>query len=155
MDSAARRAVRKAEKSGVVVEEADPAGFAADYHLQLADVFAKQGLRPTYDQARVEALIGHVHPSGDLLLLRARDPEGRSIATGIFPGFGRWSHFWGNGSLREFQILRPNEALHWRALRTWKTRGVVEHHWGGGGDYKAKYGGRPVETLHGRLARSA
>jgi hypothetical protein len=155
MDSAARRAIRKAEKSGVSVEVAAPDGFGAEFHDQLTDVFAKQSLRPTYDRARVEALIRHVHGSGDLLLLRARDPDGRSIATGIFPGFGSRSHFWGNGSLREFQILRPNEALHWRALREWRARGVVEHHWGGGGAYKAKYGGQPVETLHARLSRFA
>jgi len=141
MKSACQRAIRKSQKSGLVVEQASPQGFAEEYYDQLCDVFAKQGLRPTYGCDRVRALIDTVHPSGDLLLARVRDAEGRSIATGIYPGFGKFSFFWGNGSWRQYQILRPNEALHWFAMRYWKSRGAQHHDWGGGGDYKAKYGG--------------
>jgi hypothetical protein len=155
MASACRRAIRKAEKSGVSVEPAAPEGFAKEYHSQLQDVFAKQDLRPTYSSARVDKLIEHVHPSGDLLLARVRDPDGRSIATGIFPGFGTFSFFWGNGSLREHQILRPNEALHWFAMRYWKQRGMRWHDWGGANDYKAKYGVVPFTTLALRKSRYA
>lgn len=143
MTSACRRAIRKAEKCGVIVEQAEPEGFAEQYYAQLEDVFAKQDLRPTYTVTRVQKLIEHVYPSGDLLLVRARDPEGRCIATGIFPGFNGLSYFWGNGSLREHQILRPNEALHWFAMRYWKERGMRQHDWAGANPYKAKYG---VET---------
>ena len=163
MTSACRRAIRKAEKSGVVIEAAEPEGFAALYYQQLLDVFAKQSLRPTYSAKRVERLIELVHPSGDLLLLKALDPTGRCIATGIYPGFNRFSFFWGNASLRQHQHLRPNEALHWFAMRRWKERGMRWHDWGGGGDYKAKYGGEPsaVPAFHKSrwraitLARSA
>jgi Acetyltransferase (GNAT) domain len=140
MASACRRAIRKAEKSGVTIEIAAPDGFAAEYHGHLEDVFAKQSLRPTYAPDRVQQLIDHVHPSGDLLLLRARDPAGRSIATGLYPGFGETSYFWGNGSLREHQHLRPNEALHWFAMRYWRARGIPRHDWAGTNGYKEKYG---------------
>jgi hypothetical protein len=155
MDSACRRCVRKAEKSGVQVEEAGPDGFADEYYAHLVDVFAKQQLRPTYGPERVASLVRHVHPSGDLLLLRARDADGRSIATGIFPGFNRMSYFFGNGSLRQFQGVRPNEAIHWSAMRSWKARGIHSHYWGGGGQYKEKYGGHRIETRHFRLSRFA
>ncbi len=37
----------------------------------------------------------------------------------------------------------------------WQARGVYEHNWGGGGDYKEKYGGQRVETLHFRVSRYA
>jgi CelD/BcsL family acetyltransferase involved in cellulose biosynthesis len=144
MSSACRRAVRKAEKSGLTIEECDDLGFAADYHSQLVDVFAKQERLPTYGRDRVEALIRHVGPSGNLLLLRARDPEGRCIATGIFPGLGSMMYFWGGASWREHQILRPNEAIFWHAMRYWAERGVTRFDMGGGGDYKAKYGGKPI-----------
>src|SRR6185312_4180118 len=43
MESACRRCVRKAEKSGVVIEHADDPAFADEYYEQLKDVFAKQG----------------------------------------------------------------------------------------------------------------
>ena len=140
MDSACRRCIRKAEKSGVVIEAAHDAAFADDYYEQLQDVFAKQALVPTYKIDRVRALIAHLEPTGRILLLRARDAQGNCIATGIFPGYNKIAEFWGNASFRRSQILRPNEAIHWYAMRYWKERGVEVYDWGGGGTYKEKYG---------------
>jgi hypothetical protein len=143
MESACRRCVRKAEKSGVRIEVATDSAFAGEYYEQLKDVFAKQRLAPTYGPERVEALVRHLLPSGNLLLLRARDADGNSIGTGIYPGFNQVAQFWGNASWRASQILRPNEALHWYAMRYWKSRGISVFDWGGGGDYKEKYGPVP------------
>ena len=140
MDSACRRCVRKAEKSGVTIEEAHDHGFADEYYEQLKDVFAKQGLVPTYDVERVRALIKNLEPTGRLLLVRARDREGKCIATGIFPGFNKIAEFWGNASFRSSQILRPNEFIQWYVMRYWKRRGIQVYDWGGEGTYKEKYG---------------
>jgi hypothetical protein len=140
MDSACRRCIRKAEKSGVTIEEAHDLAFADEYYEQLVDVFAKQDLVPTYTVHRVRALIKNLRPTGRILLLRARDPEGKCIATGIFPGFNKIAEFWGNASFRESQNLRPNELIHWYAMRYWKRRGIEVYDWGGEGTYKEKYG---------------
>jgi len=140
MDGSCRRCIRKAEKSGVVIEEAHDADFASEYYEQLKEVFAKQELVPTYDLHRVQALVKHVEPTGRVLLLRARDSEGKCIATGIFPGFNKFAEFWGNASWRSSQILRPNEAIHWYAMRYWKRRGAEIYDWGGERPYKEKYG---------------
>jgi hypothetical protein len=140
MDSACRRCVRKAEKSGVTIEEAHDLAFADEYYAQLKDVFAKQGLVPTYPVERVRALVKNLEPTGRILLLRARDPEGKCIATGIFPGFNKICEFWGNASFRSSQNLRPNEAIHWYVMKYWKSRGIEVYDWGGEGTYKEKYG---------------
>ena len=140
MDSACRRCIRKAEKSGVVIEEAHDVGFADEYYQQLRDVFAQQGLVPSYSLRRVRALVKHLQPTGRILLVRARDREGNCIATGIFPGFNKIAEFWGNASFRSSQILRPNEAIQWYVMRYWKQRGVEVYDWGGEGTYKEKYG---------------
>ncbi|MGH9446147.1 MAG: GNAT family N-acetyltransferase [Terriglobia bacterium] len=144
MTSACRRCIRKAEKSGVRVEEACGEAFAEEYYEQLKDVFAKQNLVPTYDLARVKSLIRHLAPAGHLLLIRALDPEGRPIASGIYPGMNKVAEFWGNASFRHSQRFRPNEVLHWYAMRHWKKRGIEIFDWGGGGEYKEKYGVRPI-----------
>jgi CelD/BcsL family acetyltransferase involved in cellulose biosynthesis len=144
MESACRRCIRKAEKVGVTIEEANDPEFADDYYAQLRDVFAKQSLVPTYDKARVVELIHHLLPTGRLLLLRARDADGRCIATGIFPALNGRMYFWGGASWRSHQILRPNEALMWHAMRHWKTRGVEWCDLGGGAEYKRKYGPEEV-----------
>ena len=140
MDSACRRCVRKAEKSGVLIEEAHDESFAEEYYDQLKDVFSKQGLVPSYNIERVRALVRHLGSSGRVLFIRARDPKGNSIATGIFPGFNKIAEFWGNASYRSSQILRPNEAIQWYVMRYWKRRGVQIYDWGGEGVYKEKYG---------------
>ena len=144
--SACRRCVRKADKEGVTVEVASSDGFAEDYFAQLKDVFAKQGLVPTYGLDRVKQLIAHLHPSGQVLLLRARDRDDRSIATGIFPFLNGVMYFWGGASWRQFQMFRPNQALHWFAMRHAKANGIRIYDLGGGGEYKRQYGGREIEV---------
>jgi predicted N-acyltransferase len=143
MTSACRRAIRKAEKSGVRVEEASGLEFADEYYAQLVDVFEKQSLTPTYGVERVRELIRCLEPTGRLLLLRAVAPSGERIATGIFPAMNGTAYFWGGASWRQQQILRPNEAIFWYAMRYWKARGTRALDMGGGGEYKRKYG--PVE----------
>jgi hypothetical protein len=143
MDSACRRCVRKAEKSGVKIEEASDLAFADEYYDQLKDVFAKQGLVPTYNLERVRALVKNMAGTGRVLLVRARDAEGNCIASGIFPGYNKIAEFWGNASYRSSQILRPNEAIQWYVMRYWKKRGVEVYDWGGEGTYKEKYGCKP------------
>ncbi|MEV6306529.1 GNAT family N-acetyltransferase [Actinoplanes sp. NPDC051861] len=155
MASACRRNIRKAAKSGVVIEEVDgdPA-FADEFYDQLRDVFAKQNLVPTYSVERVRSLIRHLSPAGRILLLRARDGEGRSIATAVLPWHHRAMYFWGGASYREHQHLRPNEALIWHALRWARARGLTEFDFVGGNSYKAKYGTTEVPVPWARRSRS-
>ena len=153
MSSACRRCIRKAEKSGVRIELAHDESFAAEYYEQLKDVFAKQGLVPTYDLNRVKSLVRNLLPTGHLLLLRALDPNGQCIATGIYPGMNKVAEFWGNASFRHSQNFRPNELLHWHAMRYWKARGVEIFDWGGGGEYKEKYGVKPISVPWFRKSR--
>ena len=146
MDKTCRWSIRKAEKSGVRVEEAHDDGFAKDYYEQLIEVFGKQKLAPTYGIERVQALLRHLLPTGNLLLLRALGPDNACIATGIYPGMNRVAEFWGNASFRSGLSLCPNQALHWHAMRYWKGRGAEVFDWGGGGGYKEKYGPRPIRV---------
>jgi hypothetical protein len=155
MSSACRRCIRKAEKEGVVIEEAHDIGFADDYYAQLRDVFAKQRLVPTYDINRVCHLISCLYPTGQLLLLRARDPNGRCIATGIFPHLNGVMFFWGGASWRQHQILRPNEVIQWYAMKAGKLRGIQTYDMGGGGEYKRKYGGREIAVPWFRKSKYA
>lgn len=142
MTSACRRCIRKSERVGIGLEAAtDPGQFVDEFYDQLQDVFAKQGLVPTYSKARAMSVVEHLAATNMLLMARARDPDGRSIATGIFVASGDTVFFWSGASWRWGQLLRPNEALHWFAMRYWKERGVSRYDMGGPADYKRKYGG--------------
>jgi CelD/BcsL family acetyltransferase involved in cellulose biosynthesis len=142
MTSACRRAVRKGRRVGVRVEEAHGVEFADEYYDQLLDVFERQGQgrKPPYDLERVREMIRCIEPSGNLLMLRAVAPEGERIATAIFPAREDFAYFWGGASWRSHQILRPNEAIFWHAIRHFRERGVPMLDLGGGGDYKRKFG---------------
>jgi hypothetical protein len=155
MTPACRRNIRKAAKEGVEVEVADDPGFVDDYYAQLEEVFGRQGLLPTYPRERVAALLRHVLPGGQLLLLRARDRAGRCIASAIFPGANDLMYFWGGASLTADRIVRPNEAIQWFAMRYWKARGAERYDMGGGGRYKSKYGAREIAVPWVRQSRFA
>jgi CelD/BcsL family acetyltransferase involved in cellulose biosynthesis len=144
--SSCRYCIRKAIKSGVTYEEAVDLDFARDYYTQLKDVFAKQSLTPTYYLDRVQTLLKYLLPTGNLLLVRAREPHGRCIATGIFPAYNDTAYFWGGASFRDYQKLSPNEGLIWYAMQYWKGRGIKKFDFGGGGDYKRKYGGYEISV---------
>jgi hypothetical protein len=148
-----RWSIRKAAKSGVVIAEASDDAFAEEYYAMLQEVFAKQGLVPTYGLDRVRRLIHHMCSTGRLLLLRARSPDGASIATGIFPAYNTTMTFWGGASWRQYQKFQPNEAVIWHAMRYWKERGMQTFDMCGGGEYKRKYGGRRIVVPWGRLSR--
>jgi CelD/BcsL family acetyltransferase involved in cellulose biosynthesis len=138
-----RRNVQKSVREGLTVEEASPQGFAAEYYDQVLEVFGKQKRKPTYPVERVQALIDFIYPTGNVLLLRARDREGRPIATGIFPGYNKKMYFWGGASYQRYQYNRPNEAIMWSAIRYWRKRGAEVLDLGGYAHYKEKY--RPEE----------
>lgn len=153
MNSTTRWCIRKAPKLGVKIEAADDPSFADDYYAQLEEVFAKHSLVPTYSLERVRSLIKYLHPTGHLLLVRARDREGNCIATGIFPALNDSMYFWGGASWRRYQIVHPNEAIQWFAMRYWKARGIAKYDMVGGGEYKRKYGGYEITVPWGRKSK--
>jgi len=144
MTSACRRCIRRARKTGVIIEEASDLSFADDFYAQLQEVFQKRCLVPPYGIERVKALIAHLFHTEKLLLLRARDPSGQCIATGIFPAGNGTMYFWGGASRQDSLGFRPNEALQWYAMRYWKARGMRWYDMGGGGEYKRKFGGYDI-----------
>jgi hypothetical protein len=155
LDNKVRGNLRKAQRSGVKIQEATDLAFADEYYDQLKDVFAKQGLVPTYPVERIRELIRRLLPTGHLLLLRAVEPGGRCIATDICFGMGDDAFIFGNASYRADQNLRPNQALHWYAIRYWKAHGAKTFDWVGGSTYKEKYGVVPTTHVACRVSRIA
>jgi hypothetical protein len=119
----------------------------------LIEVFRNKGLKPTYDRERVPALIRHLRPTGNLVLLRAVEPDGTCASTLITLGFNGQSYIWGGSSQRNLNVPHRNEALIWHAMRHWKARGMTTFEMGGGGEYKRRYGGEEICTPWARKSR--
>jgi CelD/BcsL family acetyltransferase involved in cellulose biosynthesis len=148
-----RTYVRRAGRNGLTVEVATGLDFADDYHAQLTEVFARQGLAPTYGVERVRHLIRTVGRSDQLLLLRVRGPDGACVATGVSVGRNGIAVNWGTANAQAASALHPNELLWWETMRTWRERGATCYDMGGRGDYKAKYGGVFTDTVRFHRSR--
>lgn len=148
-----RQEIRKAIRAGLRAEVATDLGFADEFYGYLTAVFARQGLVPTYPIQRVRNLIQTVQPTGQLLLLRIRTPAGATVATGLVLGRNRMAVAWGMAYDRANAEFHPIELLWWETIRYWRERGVVRYDMGGGGDYKAKYGGAEVPTYQFHRSR--
>jgi len=141
MKHSGRNCIRQSIRNGVTIEEADDLEFAEDYYDQYKDVLAKRSMAPAYSFEYVQKMIEALRPTGDLLLLRARDPDGLCIATGLFLALNKTAVFWGAASWREHQHLRPNEPLAWCGIQKLKARGIQVLHFGGECEqYKEKLG---------------
>ena len=142
-----RNFIRQFTRKGANVEECTPNDFfVEEYFNQLKDVFAKQHLTPTYSLCKVKQLLRNLCIDDMVLCLRATDPSGKSIATGIFPGYNNTFYFWGGASYRASQFYRPNEGIQWYAIRYWKKKGISCYDMGGVRDSKMKFG--PSKTSY-------
>lgn len=147
MMSDCRGSIRKGEKRGITIEEASDEDFAEEHYEQLRHVFLRQHLVLPFGVDRVRKLVRHLYPAGMVLLVRARDSMGRCAASGIFLGSDRGMHLWSGASWAEFQVLRPNEAIHWYAMRYWKKRGAQFYDPGGKAHFKSKFGGHKASIM--------
>jgi hypothetical protein len=160
MKHSGRNCIRQSIKKGVTIEEASDIEFAQEYYDQYKDVLAKHSIVPAYSFAYLQKMIETLLPTGHLLLLRARNPDGLCIATGIFLALNKTAVFWGAASWRQHQSLRPNEPLAWYGMQNLKARGIHELHFGGECEqYKEKLGChkahlyRLMKAKHGVLDR--
>lgn len=151
----ARNFIRQFERRGAIYERATPDDeFAAEYYKQLEDVFAKQGLVPTYSVEKVKHILHHLTDGETVLCQRIRDPETQeSIATSIFLAYNGTFYFWGGASLRSGQHYRPNEYMLWRAITYWRDKGYKTFDMVGVRDYKRKFGSHEVEYAHIMIAK--
>lgn len=140
-----RNFVRQFERRGARLEIAQPDDtFAQQYYTQLEDVFAKQGLVPTYSLEKVKTLLRNLKDTGKVLCLRVISPDERCIATSIFLGNKEKCYFWGGASFRPDQHYRPNEYMIYTAMRHWRDQGCKVFDMVGIRDYKRKFGSHDV-----------
>ena len=141
-----RNFIRQFERRGATLERVAPSDeFAIQYYEQLKDVFAKQGMVPTYSLKKVKYMMRHLHDGENILCLRVLDPNGKCIATSIFIGHNRKFFFWGGASCRSGQRYRPNEYMIWTAIRFWRDKGYDTFDMVGARDYKRKFGSYDVK----------
>jgi len=116
LQSGCRRAVRKAQSSGVVVEELALDSFLDRYFEMAASVFAKWNREPPLSRADY-ARIARLQRAGECVKVFAARLDGAIVAAGVFP-YGHGAVYYLDGvSDPEGQAARPNNLLHWEVIR--------------------------------------
>ena len=148
-----RQEIRKAMRAGLHAEIATDREFEGEFYGYLGAVFRRQSLAPTYGPERVRSLIDVLSPAGQLIRMRIRGPDGRTLGTSLSVGRGGVAVAWGVAFDRENEEFHAVELLWWETIRAWHAAGAQLFDLGGGGEYKAKYGGRVVPTAHFHRSR--
>lgn len=119
-----RNAIRKAEKSGVEVVEAQTLEEWLEPYYELScGVYRRQDKEPPFSKEYFSALWRNLYPSGDLVVLLARY-EGKIIAGMIFPRDRIVGYYLDGVSDREYNKVVPNNLLQWAYLKRAQSMGI-------------------------------
>jgi lipid II:glycine glycyltransferase (peptidoglycan interpeptide bridge formation enzyme) len=132
LEPACRRAVRKAQNSGVVVEEVALRDIVDDYFAMAEQVFAKSHRPPPLSREDYEQMARALEGADLAKVLVARH-DGTILAAGIFPYDQRTVYYLDGVSLSEGQALRPNNLLHWEVIRWACQAGLAQYDMVGAG----------------------
>ncbi len=149
--SNAQRNIRKAQKSGVTIEEAQTPEEVDAAYTVLQDVYHRIQV-PLPDRSLFTASFEVLHPKNMMHILFAR-LNGVNIGALTLLVYKGSILYWYTGPLREYAEYRPGDLLVWSALEFGKKLGCHTFDFGGGGkpdeeygvrDFKLKFGGRQV-----------
>ncbi len=128
LDPATRRAVRKAEKSGLTVVRSERGENLADFYQLMCRTRRKHGLPPA-PLAFFESLRSAVMGTGGGVLVTAQ-AAGRAVAAAWFCHSGPRAIYKYGASDERFQHLRGANLVMWEGIKWYADRGVEELHFG-------------------------
>jgi hypothetical protein len=149
--SNARRNIKKAEKSHVIIEDIVDMGELSEAYQILKHVYSRIQV-PLPDKSMFEAGFEVLRPKGMLKILLAKLEE-EPIGTLTLLIYKGTVTYWYTGILREFASYRAGDLLVWHTLKFGSRGGYRTFDFGGGGkpdeeygvrDFKAKFGGELV-----------
>lgn len=157
IDLKSRQKIRKAKRSGLAVEETDDPGMVDEFFDEFLEVLARKNLFPPYDRRCPRLLFDHLMPQNQLFALRIREPNGRIIATGLFPHDEKTVYFWGGASRMDAWQHSPNDLLQWTVMEMAAAKGLTVYNMCGYGYFKSKFGGDllQLKRWHKFYSRSA
>ena len=143
MSKGRRWGIKKAIKSGLVVEASTSVSLADEYYDLFTQTMKAKGLPSSYDCEVPRLLMKHVGAAGSLIGLRVRHPDGQVLAAGLFPFGNGTLYFWGGASVAD-RSLCPNDLLHWHAMCAGARMGLTMYDLSGWGQFKKEFGGELI-----------
>lgn len=132
LEQRGRSHVKKARKSGVVVESLTDRRVIDDFYPMLQASFRRHQAVSPHPKRFFEALHERLVPNARMQVLAARH-EGRIIAMGLFAHNQHEIHFVSGASLAEYHHVYPNNLMHWQVIESSTQRGLTKYDFGGKG----------------------
>jgi hypothetical protein len=157
-NSAARRSIRKARDSGVVISSGhDEAAMRMFFRLHC--LTRKRHGVPPQPYTFFSNIRRYLLEQGLANILLASDKDGKTVAAAVFLHFGKHAIYKFGASDIASQDLRANHLLMWEAIRRHASEGMRELHMGrtetahaGLRRYKLAWGSREQELVYYRYA---
>lgn len=158
IDLKSRQKVRKAQRAGLAAKECSDSSMTDEYFDQFVEVLARKGLSPPHDRNSPRLLFEHLYPKGLLFAVQILDPDGRPIASGLFPHDHKTIYYWGGASRMGGWSYSPNDLLQWTVMEWAAQHGLTVYNMCGYGYFKSKFGGvlqepRRWQKYYSKIAR--
>lgn len=120
LEASCRRAIRKAQKNGVTIEEVQLEDIVERYYAMAAEVFAKYHRPPPLSRAQYSEIAATLKAAPLAKVFVARY-AGEIVSAGIFPFDERTVYYLDGVSSESGLAVRPNNLLHWEVI-CWAVR---------------------------------
>jgi hypothetical protein len=167
LSGSCRRAVRKAESSGVEVVTARDKGFLDEYYCMCEEVYRGSGRRPHLAKEFYAAAWDALAGQGKIQVLLAMH-AGKAIAGGVFLLYQDTVYYMSGASHDRGLELRPNNLIQWRFIEWAAAQGYRVYDMGGAvvpgiTRFKLSFGGQfypytrlyRANSMRARLGRMA
>lgn len=145
LDRGCRRAIQKALKSGIEVNEAEDDSFLDAYWEMSQETWGRSGRPPVYSRADLQTAWDVLRPHGQIRAFVAR-LDGRAIAALFVLCFNGQIYGWDRAGFREYYSLGPNNLIDWSVIEWGARQGMHSLDMMGANtssftQYKASFGG--------------
>jgi CelD/BcsL family acetyltransferase involved in cellulose biosynthesis len=130
LTNACRRAVRKAERGGVMIEDARDIGFLDEYYRMCQQVYRGSGRLPHLSKEFYAMAWDILARQGRIKALLAVHAD-QIIAGGIFLLFRRTAYYLSGASYDDTLHLRPNNLIQWKFIEWAASNGYQAYDMGG------------------------
>jgi GNAT acetyltransferase-like protein len=153
LHSKCRNQVRKAQKSGLTIDETESPDIVDEYYDQYTAAMHNRGVPVQYPRNHAHKLFSCLAKADLLFALRARDAAGCVLATGLFPHDQHAAYYWAGASWPDARELCPNDLLQWHLMCLAANHGLTRYDLLGTGHFKSKFGGTPAPWTRWRRFR--
>lgn len=130
LTNACRRAVRKARRSGVTIEDVEDISFLDEYYYMCQQVYRGSGRPPHLSKEFYAMAWDILARKGCIKALLAVHAD-QIIAGGIFLLFRRTAYYLSGASYNDTLHLRPNNLIQWKFIEWAASSGYQAYDMGG------------------------